>query len=226
MADNEFHLASAPLTGAGPQLKAAREAAGLTLAQIAASTRIPVRMLELLEAGNFAALPGRTYATGFTRSYARAVGLDEEQLAAAVRREVSRAEHPEQRQAPAFEPGDPARVPTARIAWLAALAALLAIAAVLVWWRTLYAPAMTLPPLVPDVVATTPAPETGPPPAPPLPTGLPMDAASGGAMATAGAMAQAPIPSPRPAARPRTRAPSNTPDEPVPLEAPVAAASP
>jgi DNA-binding XRE family transcriptional regulator len=30
MADNEFHPASAPLTGAGPQRKAAREAAGLT----------------------------------------------------------------------------------------------------------------------------------------------------------------------------------------------------
>ena len=92
MADKDDQPAFAPDTGVGSRLKAARESAGQSLPQMAAQTKIPVRMLELLEAGNFAALPARTYATGFTRTYARALGLDEQAMVASVRAELGMQE--------------------------------------------------------------------------------------------------------------------------------------
>ena len=230
MADNEFHPASVPITGAGPRLKAAREAAGLTLAQISAQTRIPSRMLVLIEAGNFAGLPARTYATGFTRSYARAVGLNEDELANTVRRELGLGEQPALRQAPDFEPGDPARVPTARFAWLAALALLLVIAAGLVWWRTYYVPAATLPPLVPDTAATAAPPEGGLRSDLPLATMASGDAASmGPGAAEAPAAAPAAAGSNRDPRRPVREQPGAPPAASaaaIPLEAPVAASTP
>ena len=154
MADEEYLPAKAPPSGAGQRLMAAREAAGLTLTQISAQTKIPVRMLTLIEAGNFAALPSRTYATGFTRSYARALGLDEADYVATVRREIGTSPQIEHDIAPSFETGDPARIPTAKFAWLAAIGALAVIAAGLLLWRTYYVPAVTLPPILPEETAT------------------------------------------------------------------------
>ena len=66
-----------PLLRVGDRLREARERAGMTLKQLSADTRIPERHLLLIEKGDFAALPAKTYATGFARSYARAVGMDE-----------------------------------------------------------------------------------------------------------------------------------------------------
>ncbi|MES2302439.1 MAG: helix-turn-helix transcriptional regulator, partial [Pseudomonadota bacterium] len=43
----------------GESLRAAREAAGLDIKQLALRTRVTVRHLEALEAGDYAALPGR-----------------------------------------------------------------------------------------------------------------------------------------------------------------------
>ncbi len=226
MADNEFQPASAPYTGAGGRLQAAREAAGMTLAQISAQSRIPVRMLALIEAGNFSALPGRTYATGFTRSYARVVGLDEAQLAAMVRHELGLGEQPELRQTPDFEPGDPVRVPTARFAWLTALVALLIIAAGLVWWRTYYLPAVSLPPLLQEPTAEPPLQSDLP--LSPLSSGEPatMGAATGEIPAVAATSPAAPMRAPRPSVRrPQSPSPAVS-GAAVPLEVPVASAAP
>ncbi|MBO9601784.1 MAG: helix-turn-helix domain-containing protein [Novosphingobium sp.] len=110
--------------GVGETLRLAREAKGWTLAQVAAETRITQRHLALIEAGDFAALPGRTYAVGFSRTYAKMLGLDESEVAQAVREELGRIE-PRDTRAMSFEPGDPARVPSARLAWFSALAALI-----------------------------------------------------------------------------------------------------
>lgn len=139
----------------GARLRRAREAAGLSLAQVSETTRIPMRMLVLIENGDFAALPGRTYATGFTRTYARALGLDEAECVEAVRGELGLSSRAEPVAAPAFEPGDPARVPTARLAWLAALGAIGVIVAGLFFWRTYYNPAIGLPSLLPAEEVTT-----------------------------------------------------------------------
>ena len=82
------------LGGIGAQLRAAREARGLTLEQVAAETRIPQRHLQTIEAGDFAALPARTYAIGFSRTYARLVGLDEDEVADDGPRRARRAASP------------------------------------------------------------------------------------------------------------------------------------
>ena len=119
---------------AGTRLRQAREAAGLSRADIAATTKIPERHIIAIEAGDFAALAGRSYAIGFSRSYARAVGLDEQDIIGAVRQEMGVGDaEPEHRHA--FEPGDPSRVPSKRIAWLAALAVLVVAVAVMFVWR-------------------------------------------------------------------------------------------
>ena len=56
------------------RLAAARKERGLSRNEIANKTKIPQRSLEALEDGDYDALPSRTYAIGFSRTFARAVG--------------------------------------------------------------------------------------------------------------------------------------------------------
>ena len=70
---------SAPAaTGVGERLARERRARGLTLQQIADSTKIGLRYLEALESEHFDRLPGGVFARGYVRAYASAVGLDPE----------------------------------------------------------------------------------------------------------------------------------------------------
>lgn len=134
--------------GLGEQLRAAREAAGLTLDQVAQETRISRRYLVNIEAGEFAELPGRTYAIGFSKSYAKAVGLDPSEVAAMVAAEMDALQPRAPVRQPAFEPGDPGRVPSKRL-WLLALVALVVLLVGLFFTaRLLFAPAAQLPSLV------------------------------------------------------------------------------
>lgn len=150
----EENVAELPLEAVGARLRRAREARGLSRADIARQTRITERHLELIEDGDFAALPSRTYATGFSRTYAKTVGLDDQVIVQSVREVLDGGEvRPPSRAQSAFEPGDPARIPTARFAWVAAIAALALIIAGLVFWRGYYVPAAALPPLE-DPLAT------------------------------------------------------------------------
>ena len=139
-----------PLAGAGARLLAAREAAGMTRADIAQKTRISERLIAKMEDGDFAGLPSRTYAIGFTRSYARAVGLDENDMVEAVRRDMGLSAPIQAQTESDYDPGDPARVPSARFAWWLAFAALLLIAGGLFFWRNYYAPAISLPSILPE----------------------------------------------------------------------------
>lgn len=146
--------AELPLETVGARLLRTREAAGLTRAQLAAVTKIPERHLAAIEASNFAALPARTYAVGFSRSYAKALHLNENEIVAAVRSELADLEPTPLRATPAFEPGDPARVPGARFAWFAALAALVVVIAGFAFaWRSYYLPGGTLPSILPTEAA-------------------------------------------------------------------------
>lgn len=118
-------LSSAPDTplppaGPGATLRAAREARRLELAHIAAETRIPLRHLEAIEEGNFESLPSRTYAIGFARTYAKAVGLDDVAITEAVRAELADGAMRSTVPSSGMEPGDPARLPSAGLAWAAA----------------------------------------------------------------------------------------------------------
>jgi hypothetical protein len=110
--------------GAGARLNTAREARRLDLAQIAAETRIPLRHLEAIEAGDFAALPSRAYAIGFSRTFAKAVGLDEAAITDAVRAELADDTVRRSAAGSGMEPGDPAKLPSAALAWFGAFAAL------------------------------------------------------------------------------------------------------
>lgn len=144
--------AELPLESIGSRLRRAREEAGLSLPQLAAETRIGERMLAAIEVGDYAALPGRTYAIGFSRSYAKAVGLDDAPVAAAVRAELAEQAPTDNRRAiQTFEPGDPARVPSARLAWLAGGLLVIALILGIVFLPGIFAPGGSLPSgLAPD----------------------------------------------------------------------------
>ncbi len=55
-----------------------RETKGLTIDEVASKTRIRTDFLKALEEGNFAKLPDQVFAKGFVRTYARSLGLDED----------------------------------------------------------------------------------------------------------------------------------------------------
>ncbi len=60
----------------GGKLRLARERRGISLRQIAASTKISVAVLEALERNDISKLPGGIFSRAFVRSYAIEVGLD------------------------------------------------------------------------------------------------------------------------------------------------------
>jgi cytoskeletal protein RodZ len=62
----------------GEFFKQVRETKGLTVDEVASKTRIRTDFVKALEEGNFAKLPDQVFARGFVRSYARSLGLDEE----------------------------------------------------------------------------------------------------------------------------------------------------
>jgi len=66
----------------GERLRREREMRGITLDEIAESTKIARRHLESLEKEDFDALPGGIFNRGFVRSYARYLGIDEDQAVA------------------------------------------------------------------------------------------------------------------------------------------------
>ena len=76
------------MTTVGEQLRAAREAKGLTVEDVASSTRIPTRHLQALEDSEWNRLPAATYSIGFAKNYAAAVGLDRAEIADQLRAEM------------------------------------------------------------------------------------------------------------------------------------------
>ncbi len=57
-----------------------RRLAGVTLDQIASNTKISVRFLKAIEAGEYGQLPGGIFTTSYLRQYAAAIGYDESAL--------------------------------------------------------------------------------------------------------------------------------------------------
>lgn len=148
-----------PGAGIGARLRAAREAKGQSLADVSGALRVSERHLKMIEDGAFTDLPARTYAVGFTRSYARLVGLDEAAAVDEVRGILDTLQHDQfRRTGSSFEPGDPARVPSARLGWISALAVLLLLAGGAMFYRSFFSPAQDLPPLTNPAEAEKPAP--------------------------------------------------------------------
>lgn len=67
----------------GPVLRAAREARGESLYDVAAMLKLSVRQLQAIEEERFGELPGPAFAKGFVRNYGRHLGIDVEPLIAA-----------------------------------------------------------------------------------------------------------------------------------------------
>lgn len=161
--DNTLATETPSRDGAGTILRKTREAKGLTLDQVASETRIPVRHLEVMEEGDFANLPARTYATGFARTYAKMLGLEAEEIVAKVREELAVEGDGYRERGSTFEPGDPAKIPSAGLAWAGGIAAILLVAGAVAFYSTYYAagtgpdPLQVEAPAVPEQVAAVPA---------------------------------------------------------------------
>lgn len=132
MGDSELVEDEGVPMSAGERLRQAREASGLTLEEIATTTRIPTRHLESLETGDFQRLPAPTYTIGFAKNFAAAVGLDRAEIGDQLRTEMG-GSRPVTTTPEVFEPADPAR---AMPIWLivAAIGALLLFALLYNWW--------------------------------------------------------------------------------------------
>ena len=150
----------------GARLRREREKRGFSLDDVAGRTRIPIRHLQHIEREEWDALPAATYAVGFTRNYANAIGLDGASLARELRERIGapslRAAAPEY-----YAQADPARVPPRPLVFAAIFLAIL-IGAYLVWRSTLDERPSAVPPL--DTHApSAPAPAQPAQPAPPSP---------------------------------------------------------
>ena len=77
--ESAAHIAETPV---GEQLRQAREARGLQIADISQTLKLGPRQVEALESGDWQHLPGHTFIRGFVRNYARLVQVDSAPLMA------------------------------------------------------------------------------------------------------------------------------------------------
>jgi cytoskeleton protein RodZ len=129
MTEDSDDIIQAP--SVGERLRAAREKKKLSLDDIATQTRIPLRHLENLEAGDWSKLPAPTYTIGFAKSYASAIGLDRTEIGEDLRAEMGGQRYdagsPE-----VFEPADPART-MPRWLVLSAIGAIVLVVIAMTW---------------------------------------------------------------------------------------------
>ncbi len=69
------------MTGLGTLLQEARVEQGLTIDDMVERTKIRSDFLQAMEAGDFGKLPDPAYVRPFLRTYAKALGLEEDQVA-------------------------------------------------------------------------------------------------------------------------------------------------
>src|SRR5258708_31289001 len=74
-----------------------RQNRGISLEQIAESTKISVRLLDAIENCDFYKLPGGIYNTSYIRQYARAIDYDESQILDVYHRSMNAADTASQR---------------------------------------------------------------------------------------------------------------------------------
>ena len=143
----------------GERLRAARDAVGLDLNDIATKTRVPTRHLEAIERGNYDALPSSTSALGFARSFRAGGGPRRARDGARSARRTRRARRSRPPRPQPYEPVDPARLPSRLLAWTAAGIAVVLLAGYL--WVSRERFEGVSPTSAPTVAAT--APDAAPP---------------------------------------------------------------
>jgi cytoskeleton protein RodZ len=82
------------MTSIGDRLRQERLRRGLDIYQLAEKTKINASMLEAIEADDLEKLPGRFFARSFVRQYAKALGLDDDDLESELWRLTSTGEPP------------------------------------------------------------------------------------------------------------------------------------
>jgi cytoskeleton protein RodZ len=195
------------LTGVGADLRRAREAAGLGMAEVAQRLKLLPRQIESLEQERFDRLPGPTIARGMVRNYAQLLGLDPEPLVArmspgAGKAAEAPADAPPRERAPSSVPGR--RSTPLYVGFLVVLLVVAGVAAY-EWQREQAAPdtVVAVPPAPPPAAVEAPPPVVEEPPVE-KPAEQPVEqpvAKETEAPALAEAPAE-PQPKPKPAAQP------------------------
>ena len=149
-----------PAGDLGRKLREARERKGVSLRQIANSTKIAASVLEGLERNDISRLPGGIFGRAFVRSFASEIGLDPEaiiqEFIAQFPDDVVTAGHPQARQFEDREALESDRRMTSTFMWLIAVS--IPIAGVVVYFTTAGRPA-------PSVTVEAPSARSAPPPA-------------------------------------------------------------
>jgi len=192
----------------GQELRAARLRRGDEIAQVSRALKIRKDHLEALENSRLEDLPGKTYAIGFVRSYARHLGLDAAQYVERFKREISgQADDLHREPAPIHQ--DDRRLP---YGWRLVAGV---VAVLLIWggWHLLSSGGDSNQPVPPAPVLNTPKPAPAPAPQPvvaPPQTAVPSPAADAAPPSPAGMDQQASA-LPPPAAGASTPATRTTP---------------
>jgi cytoskeleton protein RodZ len=158
----EEELVEAPRSPVGEQLRVAREGKGLSLEDVAAQTRIPLRHLASIETGDWENLPAPTYTIGFAKNYAGVVGLDRNEIGTQLREEMG-GQRFASTSNDVFEAADPARTMPKSLVIGAILAVVVLIA--LMSWLNRRSLDQTEPPPAAETNTAAPAPQS-PAPAP------------------------------------------------------------
>jgi len=152
------------MTAIGETLRRERLRRNLDLEQISRELKISRRLLDAIESEQFDRLPGAVFAKSFVRQYARLLGLDEEDLAAEVQRQMEPAplEPPGEARGPAvFTRAETQAAPMkswesvgdgSRFRWSSALPALALVVLVMLvcsgvyaWWQRARHPRVSAP---------------------------------------------------------------------------------
>jgi transcriptional regulator with XRE-family HTH domain len=151
----------------GEQLRRAREAKKLSLEDVAAQTRIPLRHLASIETGDWDNLPAPTYTIGFAKSYASAVGLDRSEVGNQLREEMG-GQRFATNASDVFEPADPRRTMPKGLV-IGAIVAVILLIAIMSWLnkRSLEEPEANNATAAPTTASAPAPPQVTAPPAPP-----------------------------------------------------------
>lgn len=208
----------------GAILAAERERQGLSRADVAQRLHMSVSQIEALEAGDYGRLPRGTFLRGFTRNYARALGLEAEALVGLLSQDAPRENAPGivvPSQNIRFDPlGQRLASPYVKAAGIAAAALVFGFAA-MYWWLFIRPQPVstTVPAKAPTVaVPAPPAEPAEPPKAEPAKAEQSAEQPAAAAPAPAPAFASPAPPAYAPAAQPVPATPAATSAAPSPGE--------
>ena len=88
MAVENFGSLLAHQKSVGANLAAARLSRGMSIQDVAETSKVSSRFLTALEEDDFSVFLGRVYVLGFAKAYARVVGLDVDQVLTNLRQQL------------------------------------------------------------------------------------------------------------------------------------------